>query len=66
MNGTGDYGFMLTATDGQISGGGGMDRFRIKIWDRISDTIIYDNQMQASEDADPVIPLGGGSIVIHK
>ena len=34
INGTGSYGFMLTAVDGQVNGGGGMDKFRIKIWDK--------------------------------
>jgi hypothetical protein len=44
VNGTGDYGFLLTATDGQQPGGGGVDRFRIKIWDRLNgDGVVYDN-----------------------
>ena len=34
INGSGNYGFMLTAIDGQINGGGGVDKFRIKIWDK--------------------------------
>ncbi len=34
INGAGDYGFMLTAIDGQVNGGGGTDKFRIKIWDK--------------------------------
>ncbi|HET6967076.1 MAG TPA: PKD domain-containing protein, partial [Ornithinibacter sp.] len=29
VNGRGDYGFMLSAVDGQVAGGGGVDRFRI-------------------------------------
>ncbi len=33
VNGVGGYGFMLTAIDGQQPGGGGVDKFRIKIWD---------------------------------
>ena len=32
VNGAGSYGFELTAWDGQVNGGGGVDRFRIKIW----------------------------------
>ncbi len=31
INGGDNYGFMLTAIDGAIAGGGGVDRFRIKI-----------------------------------
>jgi hypothetical protein len=66
INGTGEYGFMLTAIDGQINGGHGVDKFRIKIWDKATDEIIYDNQMGASDTGDPTTALGGGSIVIHK
>lgn len=49
INGFGDYGFMLTAVDGQIDGGGGVDKFRIKIWDKATESVIYDNQTGASE-----------------
>ncbi len=65
INGEGDYGFMLTAIDGQRQGGGGVDRFRIKIWDKAADEVIYDNQMGADEGSDAATALGGGSIVIH-
>jgi hypothetical protein len=40
--------------------------FRIKIWDRAIDAMVYDNQMGASDDADPATVIGGGSIVVHK
>ncbi len=66
INGSGDYGFLLTAIDGQVSGGGGADKFRIKIWDKATDAVIYDNQMNADDTADPTTALGGGSIVIHR
>jgi hypothetical protein len=67
INGAGNYGFLLKATDGQVSGGGGVDKFRIKIWDKDNgDAIVYDNQMDAAEDADPTTDIGGGSIVVHK
>jgi len=65
INGAGDYGFLLTAIDGQINGGGGVDKFRIKIWDKTTGTIIYDNQMDAPDTADPTTAIAGGSIVIH-
>lgn len=56
INGEGNYGFMLTAIDGEISGGA--DQFRIKIWDTDNnDAIIYDNN--AATD------LGGGNIKLH-
>jgi PKD repeat protein len=66
INGTGSYHFVLTAIDGKINGGGGVDKFRIKIWDLATGQIVYDNQHGAADDALPVTALGGGSIVIHK
>jgi hypothetical protein len=68
VNGVTGYKFVLTAYDGQITGGGGADRFRIKI-SRIADgVVVYDTRMGTSEDMDDADPLalGGGSIVIHK
>lgn len=65
INGAGNYTFMLTAIDGQRNGGGGVDRFRMKIWDTATGGVIYDNQMGAGDGADPSTALGGGSIVIH-
>lgn len=60
INGMGDYGFMLTAIDGSP------DKFRIKIWDKATGEIIYDNLLGASDTADPSTAIQGGSIVIHK
>jgi hypothetical protein len=66
INRTGSYGFLLTAIDGQVNGGGGVDKFRIKIWDKATGAIVYDNQMGAADDANPSQALGGGSIVVHR
>jgi PKD repeat protein len=69
INGEGEFKFMLTAIDGEINGGGDVDKFRIKIWYEESDGIeivVYDNQIGEVEDAEPATELGGGSIVIHK
>jgi PKD repeat protein len=63
INGAGNYGFMLTAVDG---GTRNSDMFRIKIWDKATGTVIYDNQMGDSETADLTTAIAGGSIVIHK
>ena len=57
---------MLTAIDGAINGGGGTDKFRIKIWDKTTDTIVYDNMFDAADDSSPTTEIGGGSITIHK
>jgi len=64
INGAGDYRFMLTAIDGQVSGGGGTDKFRMKIWG--DNGLIYDNQLNAPDTNDPTTVIGGGSIVVHK
>jgi hypothetical protein len=67
VNGGGNYGFELVAWDGQIPGGGDVDRFRITIRDLDhGDDVVYDNQLNAPGGADPTTVLGGGSIVIHK
>ncbi len=66
INGVGDYGFMLTGTDGQINGGGGEDKFRIKIWDKDNgDAVVYDNQLGDADDSYTGTDLGGGNIAIH-
>lgn len=66
INSSGNYGFLLTATDSGINGGGNADAFRIKIWDKNNgDAVVYDNQMGAGDDTNDGTALGGGSIVIH-
>ncbi|HSF16316.1 MAG TPA: kelch repeat-containing protein [Vicinamibacteria bacterium] len=67
ISGSGDYGFLLTARDGQAVGGGGVDKFRIKIWDKSGGTVVYDNAPGPDDvDSSYTQALGGGSIVIHK
>jgi hypothetical protein len=65
VNGLSGYNFLLTLTDGQVNGGGGVDKFRIKIWN--DSGVVYDNMLDAPEDIDGANPqaIGGGSIVIH-
>jgi hypothetical protein len=62
LNGGGNYGFLLTAYDGSL------DKFRIKIWDKGTSAIVYDNRVGASDDIDTADPqeIAGGSIVIHR
>jgi hypothetical protein len=67
VNGVSGYDFRLTAYDGQINGGGGVDKFRLKITQ--NGVTIFDNRVTvASDDMDTADPqaIGGGSIVIHK
>jgi hypothetical protein len=66
INGKGDYAFLLTAVDGNVNGGGGVDKFRLKVWDKTTGNSIYDNQLDAPDTDNPATALGGGSIVIHK
>ena len=72
INGAGSFKFLLTAIDGQVRGGGGVDRFRIKIWHYDAtldaDVVDYDNQTSASGEGTLTegTAIGGGSIVIHK
>lgn len=60
INGMGNYGFMLSAIDGTL------DKFRIKIWNKTDDLVVYDNLVGGGGDAaDPTTALGGGSIIVH-
>lgn len=66
INGKGSYGFIITVIDGKVNGGGNVDRFRIRIWDKATGNTVYDNQLNAGDNANPTSALGGGSITLHK
>jgi hypothetical protein len=66
VNGAGGYGFMLTARDAAINGGGTVDAFRIKIWEAATGEVVYDNQMGDADDAGATTEIFGGSVVIHR
>jgi hypothetical protein len=68
INGEGEYRFMISAWDGDLQGGDGIDKFRIRIWVEDAygnEIVVYDNQIGDWPEADPSTELGGGSIVIH-
>lgn len=65
INGGGSYGFLLSAVDGQTPGGGGADKFRIKITDKTSGVVVYDNMMGAADSSAAATLLGGGSIAVQ-
>jgi hypothetical protein len=68
VNSAGDYGFLLTVSDEQASGGKRPDRFRLKIWDKSRvGAVLYDNVIGASDDVEKSNPqaVGGGSIIIQ-
>jgi hypothetical protein len=58
------YNFILTAVDGLMPGGGGSDKFRIKITD-LAGNVIFDNQVGDLDSATPNTTLGGGDVTIH-
>jgi uncharacterized membrane protein len=64
MNGGGRYGFMVTAIDGRDDGTA--DRFRIKIWDFVTEVVVYDNMPGSADDSGAATAIESGSIVIHK
>ncbi|PKH06160.1 hypothetical protein CXF93_09520 [Moritella sp. Urea-trap-13] len=67
INGSGNYGFMLSAIDEKLTPSTDVDMFRIKIWDKDNgDEVVYDNNRGGADDAEPTTAVGGGSIVIHK
>lgn len=65
VNGDGGYKFLVSAVDGAKPGGGGVDRFRIKIWEAGTGTVVFDNQIGAVDDATAATAISKGSIVIH-
>jgi hypothetical protein len=64
VNGSGTYGFVLSAIDGDRLGTDVADRLRIKIWDMATGAVFYDTQVGDPDSADPVRTLGGGSIAV--
>jgi len=66
INGAGNYGFLVTGLDGKQPGAGGVDKFRMKIWDKNNNNaVVYDTQQGAAITAPPTTPLGGGDITVH-
>ncbi len=66
INGSGDYGFLLSAVDADFKDKGLGDTFRMKIWNKNTGAIIYDNNMGNGDGTPATTVLGGGSIVIHQ
>jgi hypothetical protein len=63
INGTGNYGFLVTAQD---NGGHGSDLVRIQIWDKgNNNAVVYDTQPGAPTNSAPTTALGGGRIQVH-
>jgi hypothetical protein len=60
VNGGGDYAFSVMATNGDFNGA-----IRIRIWHRVSGTLLYDSRPGAPLDETGGVTLGGGSIQLH-
>jgi hypothetical protein len=43
VNNVSGYEFLIAAVDGQLTGGGGSDKFRIRIWRKSDGQVVYDN-----------------------
>ena len=60
----------MTAVDRQVIDGAlagdGVSKFRIKIWEKTSGTLIYDSEPGRSDADDPITPVGEASSVIIK
>ena len=66
------YGFMVTAYDDPSKGRGSTDRVRVTVWEIGADgsegAVVYESQVggDTAATADPALPLGGGSLQIHR
>lgn len=66
INGSGNYGFLVTVADNDAGSGGGPDAIRIQIWDKNNNNaVVYDTPPGAALTAAPTMLLGGGDIQVH-
>jgi hypothetical protein len=63
IGGQSGVGFIMTVTDGQIDGSG-TDKVRIKIYNKNTGQVYYDNQAGASDAAAPVTAVGLNSTIV--
>ena len=63
IGGQSGIGFTMTVTDGQIDGSG-VDKVRMKIYNKNNGSVIYDNQPGESDAALPTQAVGANSIVV--
>ncbi|MAT96582.1 MAG: hypothetical protein CL608_05510 [Anaerolineaceae bacterium] len=62
IDGSGDYGFLVSIIDD----GEQNDLIRVRIWNRVTGTLVYDTQPDDALNALPAVPLSGGSITIRR
>jgi PKD repeat protein len=62
LDGTGNYGFLVTLIDGSKASPQTPDRYRIKIWQKGTMAVVYDNEMGRDDVADPITVAEDGEI----
>ena len=65
VNDESGYKYLLTVVDGQAPKGGGVDKFRIKIWNEKTGEVVFDNQKGDADDADPKTAVGDGKSISY-
>lgn len=65
VGGVAGYGIRLTAADGAAPGGKA-DRVRVRIWNLVTGTPVYDSQPGEPPESVATAPLGGGNVTIHR
>lgn len=63
IGGQSGIGFTMTVVDGELDGSG-VDKIRMKIYNKNNGTIIYDNQPGASDAGLPVAAVGTNSVIV--
>ncbi|WP_164972756.1 T9SS type A sorting domain-containing protein [Lacibacter luteus] len=63
IGGQSGIGFIMTVIDGALDGTG-VDKIRMKVFNRNTGQVYYDNQPGASDAASPTQPVGANSIVV--
>lgn len=63
IGGQSGVGFTMTVVDGQLDGTG-VDKIRMKIYNKNNGAVIYDNQFGASDTALPTQAVGSNSIIV--
>jgi len=64
VNNVSGYEFLIAAVDGQLTGGGGTDKFRIRIWRKSDGVVIYDNIPGGALNALATTVTSNGDIAI--
>ncbi len=65
VNNESGYQYLLTVIDGQAPKGGGVDKFRIKIWNKLTGEVVFDTQKGEPDDAAPNTPVGDGNSISY-